>query len=64
MTTGDPLQQNIRRTAGQHALMKMRAIVDEDNGNDADDASRYAGCCATAGLLVVGASTAHLTGVY
>lgn len=31
MTASDPLQQNIRRTTGQHALKKIRVIVDEEN---------------------------------
>ena len=35
MNADDPLQQNIRRTTGQHALKKIRAIVDEENRNDA-----------------------------
>lgn len=35
MSTDDPLQQNIRRTTAQQALKKIRAIVDEENANDA-----------------------------
>lgn len=31
MTANDPLQQNIRRTTGQHALKMICAIVDEEN---------------------------------
>ncbi|MDO8313226.1 MAG: hypothetical protein Q7T25_14935 [Sideroxyarcus sp.] len=35
MSTDDPLQQNIRRTTGLHALKQIRAIVDEENADDA-----------------------------
>jgi hypothetical protein len=35
MNTDDPLQKNIRNTAGIHALKQIRAIVDEDNANEA-----------------------------
>jgi hypothetical protein len=35
MNTDDPLQQNIRRTTSLHALKKVRAIVDEENADDA-----------------------------
>ncbi len=35
MSTDDPLQQNIRRTIGLHALKQIRAIVDEENADDA-----------------------------
>ncbi len=35
MSSDDPLQQNIRRTTGLHALRKIRAIVDEENASDA-----------------------------
>jgi hypothetical protein len=34
MNSEDQLQQNIRRTAGAHALRQIRAIVDEENKND------------------------------
>ncbi|HAF45823.1 MAG: hypothetical protein A2100_03635 [Sideroxydans sp. GWF2_59_14] len=39
MSLDDPLQQNIRRTAGLHALKKIGAIVDEENRNDAAKAA-------------------------
>lgn len=39
MSHDDPLQQNIRRTAGLHALKKIGAIVDEENRNDAAKAA-------------------------
>ncbi len=35
MNNDDPLQKNIRHTAGIHALKQIRAIVDEDNANEA-----------------------------
>jgi len=38
MNMDDPLQQNIRRTTGLHALKKIGAIVDEENRNDASKA--------------------------
>ena len=66
MSTEDPLQQNIRRTTGLHALRKIRAIVDEENKNDAASARtlrwllRYGWIV----LLVVVALLARLTGVY
>jgi hypothetical protein len=66
MNVNDPLQHNIRRTAGQHALKQIRAIVDEENKNDAATAStlgwllRYGWIV----LLVVAAFLAHLMGVY
>ena len=40
MNSNDPLQQNIRRTAGAHALRQIRVIVDEENKNDAATADR------------------------
>ena len=66
MNEPDLLQQNIRRTAGQHALKKIRAIVDEENRNDAANAGalswmlRYGWIV----LLVIAAFLAYLTGVY
>ena len=35
MSTDDPLQQNIRRTTGLHALRQIRSIVDAENAADA-----------------------------
>jgi cation transport ATPase len=66
MNVEDPLQQNIRRTTGQHALKKIRAIVDEENEHDAAITrtlrwlSRYGWVV----LLVIIALLARLTGVY
>ena len=66
MTASDPLQQNIRRTTGHHALKKISAIVDEENRSDAETAGtlrwllRYGWVV----LLVVGALLARLMGVY
>jgi cation transport ATPase len=66
MNAEDPLQQNIRRTTGQHALKKIRAIVDEENEHDAAVTrtlrwlSRYGWIV----LLVIIALLARLTGVY
>ncbi|MDO8926945.1 MAG: hypothetical protein Q7U94_08550 [Sideroxyarcus sp.] len=39
MSHDDPLQQNIRRTAGLHALKQIGAIVEEENRNDAAKAA-------------------------
>jgi|WetSurMetagenome_2_1015567.scaffolds.fasta_scaffold40207_4 hypothetical protein len=66
MTASDPLQQNIRRSAGQHALKKISAIVDEENRSGAETAGtlrwplRYGWVV----LLVAGALLARLMGVY
>ena len=66
MNADDPMQQNIRRTTGQHALKKIRAIVDEENRNDAVAAValrrllRYGWIV----LLIIAALAAHLMGVY
>ncbi len=66
MNGQDPLQQNIRRTTGLHALKKIRAIVDEENKNDAAAARtlrwllRYGWIV----LLVIAALLARLMGVY
>jgi hypothetical protein len=66
MNAKDPLQQNIKRTAGLHALRKIRAIVDEENKNDAATAHamrwllRYGWIV----LLAIVALLARLMGVY
>ena len=66
MNSKDPLQQNIRRTTGLHALKKIRAIVDEENRNDAATARtlrwrlRYGWLV----LLLIVALLARLMGVY
>ncbi len=38
MNANELLQHNIRRTTGQHALKKIRAMVDEENRSDAESA--------------------------
>ena len=66
MNSEDQLQQNIRRTTGQHALKKIRAIVDEENENDAA-ATRILRWLLRYGwivLLVVAVFLARLMGVY
>lgn len=66
MSHEDPMQKNIRRTAGLHALRKIHAIVDEENKNDAASARtlrwllRYGWIV----LLVFVALLARLMGVY
>jgi hypothetical protein len=66
MNSDDQMQQNIRRTTGQHALKKIRTIVDEENEHDVAVAgtlrwlSRYGWIV----LLVIIALLARLTGVY
>ncbi len=66
MNSNDPLQQNIRRTTGVHALRQIRAIVDEENKNDAATARalrwmlRYGWIV----LLLIVAVLARLMGVY
>ena len=62
----DPLQQNIRRTAGLHALKKIGALVDEDRRNDAAKAKalRWLLRYGLIGLLLVAAVLARLMGVY
>jgi hypothetical protein len=66
MTDNEPLQQNIRRTTGIHALKKIHSIVDEENEHDAAVARtlrwllRYGWIV----LLVIAAFLARLMGVY
>ena len=66
MSHDDPLQQNIRRTAGLHALKKIRGIVDEENNNNAETARtlkwllRYGWIA----LLLIAAVLGRLIGVY
>ncbi len=62
----DALQQNVRRTTAQHALRRIRAIVDEENRNDAA-AARSLRWLLRYGWLVLLAAVAllaRLTGVY
>ncbi len=66
MNAHDPLQQNIRRTTGLHALKKIRAIVDEEN-KDAAETGRALRWLLRYGwfvLLVIVALLARLIGVY
>ena len=66
MNAKDPLQQNIRRSAMLSALRKIRAIVDEENRQEAATAQmlrwllRYGWIV----LLLVVALLARLMGVY
>lgn len=66
MSTEDPLQENIRRTTGQHALKQIRAIVEEENKHEAAKARalrwlmRYGWLVLLAGAALL----AHLIGVY
>jgi hypothetical protein len=66
MNIEDPMQQNIQRTTAQHALRKIRTIVDEENRNDAEDARilrwllRYGWMV----LLIIAVVLARLMGVY
>lgn len=66
MSYDDPLQQNIRHTAGLHALKKIGAIVDEENRNDAAKAKavRWLLRYGLVALLLVAALLARLMGVY
>ena len=66
MSTEDPLQQNIRRTTGLHALKKIRAIVDEENEKDAaaTRALRWMLRYGWIVLLVIVVLLARLMGVY
>lgn len=65
MNIEDPLEQNIRRTTGLHALKKIRGIVDKENADDEFKArtlrqlTRYSWIV----LLLIAAIFAHLTGV-
>jgi hypothetical protein len=66
MSTEEQLQQNIRRSAGVHALKKIGSIVDDENKNDAADARtlRWLLRYGWIALLVAAAILARLTGVY
>ncbi len=65
MSGKDPLQENIRRTAGLHALRQIRDIVDRENADDESRARmlrrllRYGWLV----LLLVGVLLARLLGV-
>jgi hypothetical protein len=66
MSTEDKLQQNIRRTAGLHALRQISAIVDQESRNEAAAARllRWLLRYGWALLLLAGAVIGYLTGVY
>ncbi len=66
MNADDPLQKNIRRTTAQHALRKIRAIVDEENARDATSARalRWALRYGWVALLIVAVVLGRLMGVY
>ncbi len=66
MNSEDQLQKNIRRTTAQHALKKIRAIVDEENMNDAaaNRSLRWLLRYGWVVLLVVAVFLARLMGVY
>ena len=66
MNMEDPLQQNIRRTTGLHALKKISAIVDEENRNDASKARIIRGLLSYGWivLLVIAAVLMRLKGVF
>jgi hypothetical protein len=66
MNSDDQMQQNIRRSAGQQALKKIRAIVDEENEHDAaiTRALRWLLRYGLIVLLVIAAVLARLMGVY
>ena len=66
MNDDSQLQQNIRRTAGQHALKQIQAIVAQENKSDADGARAFRWFLrfGLAALLMIAAIAAHLIGVY
>lgn len=66
MNAEDPLQQNIRRTTGLHALRKIGAIVDEETNDAAatDRALRWIMRYGLIALLIIVALLARLMGVY
>ena len=66
MTAKDPLHQNIRRATGLHALRKIRAIVDEENRQEATTARALRGLLRYGwiALLAIVVVLARLMGVY
>lgn len=66
MNADDPLQKNIRRTIAQHALRKIRAIVDEENARDATSARalRWLLRYGWVALLIVAVVLGRLMGEY
>ena len=66
MSTEEQLQQNIRRSAGVHALKRIGAIVDEESRSDVADELmlRWLLRYGWIALLIAAAILARLTGVY
>jgi len=66
MSHDDPLQQNIRRTAGLHALKKIGAIVEEENRNDAAKAAAVRNIVLYGSLILMLVATVlgYVMGVY
>ena len=66
MSHDDPLQQNIRRTAGLHALKKIGAIVEEENRNDAAKAAAVRNIVLYGSLVLMLVATVlgYVMGVY
>lgn len=66
MNDTDRIQQNIRRTAGLHALKKIGAIVEEENRNEVAKAAAVRNFLLYGSivLLLVAAVLARLMGVY
>jgi hypothetical protein len=66
MSHDDSLQQNIRRTAGLHALKKIGAIVDEENRNDAAKAAAVRNIVLYGSLVLMLVATVlgYVMGVY
>lgn len=66
MSHDDPLQQNIRRTAGLHALKKVSALVDESNRDDAAKATALRNTLLYGSLLLMLVVTVlgYVMGVY
>jgi cation transport ATPase len=66
MSKNERLQQNIRRTAGRHALKQIHAIVQQENINDAESARalRWFLRYGWVALLLIAGIVAHLIGVY
>jgi uncharacterized membrane protein len=66
VNTEDPLQQNIRRSTGLHALKQIGRIVEQDNNSEAAKAGflRWILRYGWIALLLVVAVLARLTGVY
>jgi hypothetical protein len=66
MSDEERLQQNIRRSAGLHALKKIGAIVEEENRNDAAKAAALRNIVLYGSLLLMLVVTVlgSVTGVF